>query len=273
MRAIRQKRLLLLALLLAPLALLTLQVQSPSLSGALDRVALELLTPPQRLVDRASGWVSGWFARFFQTGQLVAENQRLRARLIRLEAERRQTGRLRRELGRLEELLELRHAQNVPMVGARIVAKEADTLDRTVVIDRGRSAGLRANLPVLAAHGLVGRIVQVASESARVQLLVDRRSSVAAAVPDSAIYCILAGDGDRALRVTHVYGNVWPQPGQALWTSGLDRLYPASLQLGVVRRRAAPDGDTPNLEVRPATDVLGLQEVLVLLSPGARDQQ
>lgn len=258
---------LLLALLLAPLALLTLQVHSAPLAATLDRLALELLSPPQRWVDQLAGAAQAWTARFFRAGELVAENQRLRARLARLEVERQRAQQLRRALGHMEALLGLRRAQQVPILGARVIAKEADTLDRSLVIDRGRGAGLRANQPVLGAQGLVGRIVHVAKGSARVQLLVDRRSGVAATVPDRAIYCILAGDGDGALRVKHVYGNVWPQPGQVLWTSGLDRLYPANLRLGVVRRRAAADGDAAALEVRPATDLLGLDEVLVMLVP------
>ncbi|HEX9637624.1 MAG TPA: rod shape-determining protein MreC [Acidobacteriota bacterium] len=267
MRALRRARSLGLGLLLAPLALLVFQTQAAPLSSALDRFALELLTPPQRWVDRLSGGVSGWFDRFFRAGQLVADNQRLRKRLARLELEQRRADALRREIRHLEALLELRREQAAPALGARVLAKETDSLDRSIVIDRGREDGLRANLPVLGARGLVGRVVQVAGRSARVQLLVDRRSGVAATVPDRAIYCILSGDGDQALQVKHVYGNVWPQPGQVLWTSGLDRLYPADLRLGVVRRRPAQGGETLSLEVRLGTDLLGLDEVLVMLLP------
>ena len=104
---------------------------------------------------------------------LRRENQQLRIQAMQAEETARENDRLRQLLGWQRQApwkLKL----------ARVVLREPANWWRTVQIDLGSRDGMRVNLPVLTAEGLVGRISSVSLTRSQVVLLGDPDCKVAA---------------------------------------------------------------------------------------------
>src|ERR1035438_8481603 len=118
--------------------------------------------------------------------ELIKQNEALRDDNERLRAQALQTAEILRENARLHEQLNWRQLQKGwTLKPANVIARDPASWWRTVQIDLGSRDGMRTNLPVLTAEGLVGRIASVGFNRSQLVLLGDADCKVAALVEET----------------------------------------------------------------------------------------
>ena len=68
------------------------------------------------------------------------------------------------------------------MVAARVIARDPSMWFDTVTINRGRSAGINLNMPVVTSGGIVGRVVATSPWTSQVMLITDEKAAAGAVV-------------------------------------------------------------------------------------------
>jgi len=186
---------------------------------------------------------------------LQSENDQLRQRVRALE----ETG---RENLRLRSQLDLKEHSQRRTIGARVIGRDASNWWKSLQIDRGHADGLREDLPVLNADGLIGKTVAVSDGESRVLLLLDANCKVSALVQDSREPGVVTGG-----RMTFVDRHAKIPPGQTILTSGLGGIFPKGIRIGTVIRAElnAQSGLYQDVEIQPAVDFNQLEEVVVML--------
>ncbi len=124
-------------------------------------------------------------------------------------------------------------------------------------------------MAVIAADGLVGRVVRVTANFSKVLLITDPNSSVAARLAASRESGILTGQRERDLRFSLVDPETPVAPGEQVVTSGLGGVFPGGIPVGVVSQ-VVPDETAleKQILVRPTVDFSRLSDVLVVLTSG-----
>ncbi|MDO4522879.1 MAG: rod shape-determining protein MreC [Eubacteriales bacterium] len=155
-----------------------------------------LLTPIQRGVNQAGGWLSGRMDYFESTVNLAAENEALQAKVDELTVENTQLLQDREELNSLRDLYELDHKyESYEKVGARVISREdGGNWYSLFTIDKGSNDGLGVDMNVMAGSGLVGIITDVGPNWATVRSIIDDYSNVSAEISETSDTCIIAGD-------------------------------------------------------------------------------
>jgi len=168
-------------------------------------------------------------------------------------------------LTRLEGLLDLKRQVALPVIGARVIAYDPSLWSRSAIIDQGKGQGVKEGLPVLAPQGIVGRVVEVYPQYAKVMLIVDRKSGADAMVQRTRVRGMLKGNGGNRCALEYVPKNADVQVGDLVLASGLVGLYPKGLLFGkvTVANKKNP-GVFQEIEVTPNTDLSTLEEVLVV---------
>jgi rod shape-determining protein MreC len=140
-----------------------------------------------------------------------------------------------------------------------------------VIIDRGSLDGVTVDMPVIAAEGLVGRVIEVYPSQAKVLLIIDPDSAVAARLSRSGERGVIGGQRDEPLRMGLIDPETDVQPGETVETSGyrleegLQGLYPSGIPIGVVERVEPGEDDvTIEILVRPNVDFSTLSNVLLV---------
>jgi len=168
-------------------------------------------------------------------------------------------------LTRLETLLDLKRQVALPVIGARVIAYDPTLWSRAAIINQGKAQGVKEGLPVLAPQGIVGRIVGIYPEYAKVMLIVDRKSSADAMVQRTRIRGMLKGKGGNRCSLEFVPKNADVQVGDLVLASGLVGLYPKGLVFGkVTAANKKNPGVFQEIEVSPNVDLSTLEEVLVV---------
>ncbi|MFN6964585.1 MAG: rod shape-determining protein MreC [Pyrinomonadaceae bacterium] len=224
----------------------------------------------QSPVTTVSAAVSNYFASIANLRTAQDENSRLRQQIQELEVQVNQSKGLADENDRLRTLLELKEQSKYKVLPARIIGRDPSVWFESSIIDRGSLDGVKLNMPVVANGGIVGRVTAVSPLTAQVDLVTRDKSGVGAVVGEigsSNTLGVVTGSGRRdVLEMKYVPGYLDVQPGQAVYTTGQDGIYPAGLKIGEIVQVVTGSATTPHqIFIKPAAGISSMQEVGVLL--------
>jgi rod shape-determining protein MreC len=271
-RSTRRRTLaLLIVLSLGHVLLISTQVQTRSGLPALEAAAFAVFAGIQGSAAGIAGGTRGFFQGWIALRGVEAENEALRGQVAELQGRVQGLEAIARTTAELEEALGLRSRVSLETLAARVIAGNPVPGMLTVTIDRGAADGVRSNMAVIAADGVVGRIIgEPAAHAAEVQLLVGRNAGAGATLERSGAGGMIVGGHQNGppLVLEYVPNLVDVQPGERVFTSGQDGIYPPGFVIGTVE---GVEIGSPYREitVRPAIDVSHLEIVLVVLAPPA----
>lgn len=232
---------LLLALLLVSTgAMLT---QNRDLSRALRARALEVTAE----VESSFAWMGRYL-------RALEKNEDLRRRNIELSSQVARTRSVRLQNRELERLLNLRDSSAARLRAARIVTKDIFRQENYLTLDVGRADGVEKGMPVVHERGIVGTVMLVSEDYARVMPFLNTDFRVPVRIVPLRTEGIVRWTGERPdrLLLEHVVKTEPVEPGQQVVTSGYSDVFPPGRPVGTV----------DSVEVRP-----GRSELLIYLRP------
>jgi rod shape-determining protein MreC len=251
--------------------LISAQVNTPSGVRLIEALTFSTFSEVERLSAGMFDAARNAWAGYFALSATHAENERLKQENLRLHVRLQEQRALAERSARLQALLDLKTGAGLPTIAASVISAEATPWFRTVTIDRGADDGLRKDMAVIAAQGIVGRVVgEVAPRAARVQLLIDRSAAAGALVERSrAAGVVVGGGGDVPLQMEYVSNQADVKVGDTVVASGLDGIFPKGFVIGRVEVAQTTGSGSRIIRVSPAVDFSALEDVLVVLSDPA----
>jgi len=269
----RRARLLVVVLMTTALVLVTIDFRTKG-DGPLDAIGRGIMTvvgPLQDGLSRVVRPIGDFFAGFTQVSSLKDQIRRLEERNAQLQQERRQVTDVSRENEELRKLLGLGQRLSLKTVTVRVTGVGPSNFEHTVFVDRGSADGIRKDMPVVAGAGLVGRVVSVGPHSARVLLLIDPSSAVAARLASNGETGVLEGTGSDELRFdlfdTEASVSIGDEVVTSVYSGGV---YPAGIPIGTVTSIEPRGGSlTRRAQVSPLVDFTALDFLLVVTGQAA----
>jgi rod shape-determining protein MreC len=193
------------------------------------------------------------------------ENAELRNKLAKLQMENQKISELEQENKRLKTILNMMEQHPKTMIAARVVGEDVKNWFKCIILDKGKSSGIMAKMPVVTHKGLVGQVVETDRWVTKVMVINDTNSSVDVYVEGRNTRGILEGTGQTLLRLKYIRKNDEIEIGDKLITSGKDGIYPKGLAAGIVTTvtRNKP-GIFSDIEVMPFNNFNRLEEVMVV---------
>jgi len=259
---------LLAVLIILSLVALTLYFRESD-SGVLHdarRVVLAISAP----VEAAGTWATSPFravGNFFDglgaskkhLAALEAQNEELKARLAELEEAE-------LENQRLQALVQFADENDLASLGAQVIGQPTSTWEGVLTINRGSVDGVEPGMPVVAAQGLVGQVVDVTPYASTVRLITDQQSGVAAMVQSSRTPGIVRGSVSQELTMEYVDRTSLPVVGDVVITSGIGGVYPKGIVIGDIIEVDDQRGELyPDIVVKSRVPINEIEEVLVLV--------
>ncbi len=267
------------ALVLISLALITVSFRERSdgplhdaqaaVAGVLQplEVAVERVARPFR---DAYGWTKDLFQARSENEALRAENEQLRQQGIQNESAL-------QENVTLKALLGYRSSPAFPAdyegVAAEVITQPSGSFEQTIVVSAGSEDGVVVDAPVVTADGLVGTVMRVTGDAARVRLLTDEASAVSALdLRTRATGIVRHGPSGESFVLARVTKKEFVQVGDEIITAGwrleqLASLYPKGIPIGRVTSVGRLSTDLyQQVLVESDVDFSALDAVIVLVS-------
>ncbi|MGI9105699.1 MAG: rod shape-determining protein MreC [Pyrinomonadaceae bacterium] len=227
-------------------------------------------SPVQNIFSGASGAGVGFFQHLGNLNRAATENEALRQRVAEVETELREARKARDENERLQGLLQLKEQDAYQTVAARVIARDPSAWFDSVMINRGSSAGIEKDMPVVTHEGIVGRVIGVSPVTAQVLLVTDERSAAGAIVgqlgASQAMGSVRGYGKNGLLDMRYVSGLEVVKQSDIVVTTGQDGIYPPGLSVGEVVEIKQGSATSPHeIKVKPSARLNSLAEVAVLL--------
>jgi rod shape-determining protein MreC len=255
------------SLVLAQVLLLAFQIKREHDVRLIRVWAAALFMPFERGGTDAVSHTGGVWSNYIGLRGVRAENDRLRAELEQLRLQNRELSAQASEAQRLGALLKFTDAHpEVPMLAAQVIGASADPASHTLALNRGNRDHVRPNMAVITPDGIVGKIVEVLSNTSEVLLITDKDSGAGALLADTRTQGVIKGSGDPDARLDYIVNDEPVHVGEMVLTSGQDRIFPKDLLIGSIAS-TAPGVNFQTIHVRPAARLDRLEDVLILLTP------
>jgi rod shape-determining protein MreC len=223
--------------LVVGLILLVLSLIAPQSYAAVCGAALDATAPVSGALREVTTTVTGLFSgagNYWDAANQNAQLKRDRAALMRRMVEARA---ILEENQQLKSALQLRERTPKAVAAGRVVGSSFESSRRFAIISVGRSDGVRVGMPVRAAEGLIGRVVDAGSLASRVLLVTDRSNIVPARILKGGQPVISTGRGDGTIDVRPLEVGKNPfRRGDIIITSGTGGLYPPLVPIAKVVR-------------------------------------
>jgi rod shape-determining protein MreC len=216
---------------------------------------------------------SGTVLSIKELADLKKEYAELLAHVERYEQMGRSAVDIMQENQRLREQLSFSETLNYKHIAAEIVGRDPDNLYQALVINKGRRAGVKDNMPVIAyqngVQGLVGKISEAAEFESFVVPVYEINSFVPARVASSRYEGIVGGQGkpDAPLLMRFIQKSAGTELsyGDGILTSGMGRIYPAGISIGSISLVREQDYELSiSIELEHTIDFSRLEHVFVV---------
>jgi rod shape-determining protein MreC len=247
------------------LMLIFLSRVDPTGFGRLRGAAIDAGAPVSkagRQVVRGAGSLEEQVQAYFFAAR---QNQALREELAVARRKLIETQALRLENAKLRRTLKLTEEARATVAVARLIGSDFTSARRFATLSAGTRQGVQPGQPVIAADGLVGRILEAGATASRVLLLTDGESTVPVRLARDGTPALIRGRGDGTLSIRSLMPGASPfKRGDVVLTSGTGGIYPPSVPVAVITQ---VDGDSAVAWPLASPDSLDFATVQELYQP------
>lgn len=261
-------------LLAVVLIFLAYNFKQKSPAGLVTKSVLEVAAPVQHGLNASVKSVIDSWHRYLYLVGMEEENRNLRKKIDDLKSQLNLYQEGHHEAQRLRSLLALQDDYDFNFVAARVIGREQIGLSSTILINKGSADGLKAGMPVMAALGLVGRVIDASWHSAKVLPLIDENSNIDAIVQRNRTQGMIRGAGSRGCVLKYISKIQDVKEGDIIISSGIGGVFPKGVMIGQVNHVDRLDaGLFLRINVTPSIDFSKLEEVLVATSAAAEQKR
>ncbi len=258
-----------LSLLLLALAIFTSQPRGRM--SFVEGLVGEVIFPVQKAIYKVASFIHGSIAEIKERRNLRENYEQLKERVEQLEKELLRMNELEKQNQRLKKLLDFAvEREELVVTGARVTGKDPGNWFNVFTIDKGKNQGVEVNMAVVTERGLVGRIMEVGPNWAKVRSIVDAQSSISGIVERTRDNGIVKGNNafgaeDGTCRMIYLPLDSEVSKGDKVITSGLGDFLPKGIYIGEVIQVVRYKKDLYKTAViKPGVDFQRLEEVLVV---------
>ena len=258
---------LLVSALLAPFIFFSTPMRSWENPHSVLLVVQNALYPVERLWQFMARGVSHTWQHYIRLSDAAEQNMHLRSQLAAMQARIMDYDEQVQETGRLRKLLGFSGRSEKRLIAAEVIGHDELGQFESLRITRGSSDGVRVGMPVVAADGVVGKIIRTGLHFSDVQLLVDHDFHLDVLLQRTRVRGVLSGSAHTHCTL-QLHKRVEIRIGDTLITSGIVGGFPKGLPVGrVMRITYETDNVAQSVTVEPWVDHNRLEEVMIIFNP------
>ena len=238
---------------------------TPDESTRLIRVwAVDAVTPFEKGIVWFQSSLGNLWHNYFYLRGVRQENRDLKLQIERLRIEQVRLNEDAEQARRLQILLGFKEQFISKTVAAQVIGSSGSEQSRSIYIDKGSHEGIKPDMPVITAEGVVGKVLRAFKTTSQVLLINDQTSGVGAILEKSRLQGVVRGTPLGEVVLEKVMSDETVQPGDRVLTSGGDQIFPKGLPVGSVTKVSPGPELFLNIRVKPTADLSRLEEVLVI---------
>lgn len=205
------------------------------------------------------------FTSVFSLRKLQKENAELRDNVNKLQAEVAQLSEAKKENEALKNDLGFVTGNSFAYEAVQVMAFDPSNLRGVLTINKGGDSGLRTGMAVISNGFMIGRISEVSSQTAKIQLVTDPNSAIPVTLKSESTNGIARGGIGFGLTMEKIAQGEKIKEGDIVISSGLGGEVPKGLVLGTVEKIIRQENSLfIEATVRPSANLGTLSRLIVI---------
>lgn len=212
--------------------------------------------------------ISGNDSFFIDVEKMKMENKNLKEKNSELERSLRELEILKAENATLKEYVNLTDKYTeYSTFPAYVIQTDISNYSKVIIINAGKKDGIDVNMPVISDKGLVGHVISVTDNTAKVQTIIDTSNTVSCTISTTRDSIIARGivDSLNELKASYIPTEANVLERDNVETSGIGGIYPKGIHIGTIKKVV----NTKNIIdryaiIETAVDFSKLETVLVI---------
>lgn len=252
-------------------ALIGLSLRDRQNASLPEKIVKDTVGFAQSIVAKPTNYVTGFIEDIDAMINTYEENKRLKSRLEEFGTLQAEVNELTVENKRLQKLVGKQDSlRKYDPIQANVIARNPDQWEEKLILNQGSNDGVKLNMAVITAQGLIGKVVQTTPQTSEVELLstsnTNYRVSATIANKKKETNGLIEGyDRKRGeLILKRVDSELSVKKGDKVTTSGLGGIFPKGILIGEVTKVSTDDfGLTKLAYVKPAADFSMIDHVII----------
>jgi len=253
------------------IAMMVLSFTTNLLAVPLNYISSVLIVPFENGLTSVGTYALEKTEQLQELRSVLKENEQLKDQINELTIENTRLQQEKYELTKLRELYELdAEYEEYSKIGARIISRDASNWYSSFVIDKGSEDGVQVNCNVIAGSGLVGRVVEVGPNHAKVISVISDGVNTSGMILSSGDNLIVTGNLATMEEGKIEYSQLMDSKnkvtiGDKVVTSNISDQYLPGLLIGYISSISTDSNNlTKSGHLTPVVDFEHLNEVLVI---------
>lgn len=234
----------------------------------IEKICNVFVMPIQNGFTYLKNKMSGNDSFFADMDTLKSENEDLKKKNSELEQSLRELEIIKAENDTLKEYVNLKDKYtDYTTVPADVINRDISNYSSTIIINVGSDDGIKEEMTVIADSGLVGHVISVTNNTAKVQTIVDTASAVTSKISTTEDTIVVQGtlEDKSTLRANFIPTDAVVLQGDTVETSGIGGIYPKGIHIGTITEVVNTSNITDRYAiVQTAVDFNKLNTVLVI---------
>lgn len=252
-------------------ALIGLSLRDRQNASLPEKIVKDTVGFAQSIVAKPTNYVTGFIKDIDAMINTYEENKRLKSRLEEFGSLQAEVKELTVENKQLQKLAGKQDSlRKYDPIQANVIARNPDQWEEKLILNQGSTDGVKVNMAVITAQGLIGKVVQTTPQTSEVELLstsnTNYRVSATIANKKKETNGLIEGyDRKRGeLILKRVDSELSVKKGDKVTTSGLGGIFPKGILIGEVTKVTTDDfGLTKLAYVKPAADFSMIDHVVI----------
>lgn len=236
-----------------------------------EQIIKDAVGAGQSLFSGPAHFVTGIFDNVDSLLNTYEENQHLKARLEEFAGVQAEVTDLQSENEELKELVgKQEDLRDYNPIQATVIARNPDQWEEKVILNKGTSSGVKENMAVLTASGLIGKVTLTTPFTSTVELVSTqnpnyRVSAMVLGGEDDVFGLIEGYDAERReLMLKRIDAEIEIEVGQQVVSSGLGGIFPKGIIIGEITEITIDEfGLTKLAYIKPAAEFSLLNHVMI----------
>ena len=205
---------------------------------------------------------------FINVEEMKKENEKLKKENSELEQSLRELEIVKAENATLKEYVNLTDKYNeYNTKPAYVIQSDISNYSKIIMINVGKNDGIDVNMTVISDKGLVGHVISVTDDTAKVETIIDTSSTVSCTISTTRDSIVARGviDSNKNLKATFIPTEANVLEEDNVETSGIGGIYPKGIHIGTIKQVVNTKNITNRYAIiETAVDFSKLETVLVI---------
>jgi rod shape-determining protein MreC len=251
-------------------ALISFSLRDRDHASLPEQIVKDVVGFGQSFFSKPAQYITGMFENVDSLLNTYEENKRLKSRLEEFAKVQAEANDMASENERLRELIDkTEDLRDYDPIQATVIARNPDQWEEKIILDKGEVHGVKENMAVMTAQGLVGKVELTTPFTSTIEMLTTQNPNYrvsAQVIGEQEVFGLIEGyDEERKeLILKRIDSDFDIKVGDLVISSGLGGIFPKGIPIGEITEVSTDDyGLTKLAYVKPSADFSLLDHVVI----------